>query len=319
MQVTRRVAFQVLRLVFVLWLVSILVFLALRLTPGDPALLVLGSQASGPSAAVTLAHLRMEMGLDKPWPVQYGIWLGGILSGNLGVSNLNQVPVLQLVAGAAPSTLWLILLAVIVSVPLALLLGLWAAGRRSGIVNRLVRTLTTLSIAVPAVWLGLLLIILFSVTLRILPSGGYVSPLDDPGGFVVHMILPVATLAVFLTGILTRYVYSEASDVLRQDFMRTSTAMGLPRRKRIFVYAAKNAALPLITVVGTQVSSLVGGAVLVEAVFNLGGIGQLLLSSVLGRDYQVVQGAVLLTTVVVVLVGFLANLAYRFVDPRISR
>ena len=145
------------------------------------------------------------------------------------------------------------------------------------------------------------------------------SPLVDPGGFVVSMILPVATLSVFLTGVLTRFVYTEASDVLRQDYMRTAMAMGIPKRRRLFVYATKNAVLPLITVVGIQISALVGGAVLVEAVFGLGGLGQLLLSSVLNRDYQVVQGAVLLMTVVVLLVGFLSDVLYRLVDPRIAR
>merc|ERR1712034_187557 len=133
------------------------------------------------------------------------------------------------------------------------------------------------------------------------------------------MVLPVATLSVFLTGVLTRFVYAEASDVLRQDYMRTSLAMGISPARRLFRYAAKNAVLPMITIVGVQIGALVGGAVLVEAVFGLGGLGQLLLSSVLNRDYQVVQSAVLLTTAVVLLVGYLADIAYRLVDPRITR
>jgi peptide/nickel transport system permease protein len=318
-RVWRRIGFQGIRLVFVLWLVSILVFLALRLTPGDPAVLLLGPQAGRPDAAETLAALRERMGLDQPWPIQYLIWIGDILRGDLGVSSRSQTPVVELIAGALPSTLWLIGLSVLVSVPLSILLGMWAARHRNGVVDRVIRAGTTVAIALPGVWLGLLLIILFSVQLRALPSGGYVSPLVDPGGFVVSMILPVATLSVFLTGVLTRFVYTEASDVLRQDYMRTAMAMGIPKRRRLFVYATKNAVLPLITVVGIQISALVGGAVLVEAVFGLGGLGQLLLSSVLNRDYQVVQGAVLLTTVVVLLVGFLSDVLYRLVDPRIAR
>jgi peptide/nickel transport system permease protein len=315
----KRIGFQAARLVLVLLLVSILVFLALRLTPGDPALLLLGPQAGRPDAAATLAALRESMGLDQPWPVQYWIWLSDILRGDLGESSRSGVPVLQLIAGAVPSTLWLIGLSVLVSVPLSILLGVTAAGRRNGVFGRIVRGSTTVAIALPGVWLGLLLIILFSVTLRWLPSGGYVDPFRDPGGFVSHLVLPVATLSVFLTGVLTRFVYAEAVDVLRQDYMRTSLAMGIPARKRLFVYATKNAVLPMITIVGVQIGALVGGAVLVEAVFGLGGLGQLLLSSVLNRDYQVVQSAVLLTTVVVLVTGFVADIVYRLVDPRIAR
>lgn len=319
MNTAKRIGFQVARLALVLFLVSILVFLALRLTPGDPAILLLGPQAGRDDVAETLAALRVQMGLDQPWPVQYWLWLSDLLRGDFGESVRNGVPVLTLIVNAVPSTIWLIVLSVIVSVPLAMLLGVTAASRRGGLLDRGVRAVTTVSIALPGVWFGLLLIIVFSVTLRALPSGGYVDPLSDFGGFIQHMILPVATLSVFLVGVLTRFVYAEATDVLRQDYMRTSAAMGISARKRLFVYATKNAVLPMITIVGVQIGALVGGAVLVEAVFGLGGFGQLLLSSVLNRDYQVVQGAVLLTTVVVLIVGFMADIAYRLVDPRIAR
>lgn len=315
----RRALLETGKLLVVLWLVSVLVFLALRLTPGDPAVLLLGPQAGRPDAAETLARIRTEMGLDQPWPVQYVIWLGDLLRGDFGQSARSGIDVVQLIAQAVPSTLWLIGLAVLVSVPLSIVLGMWAAYRRTGWFARFVRASTTVAIAIPAVWLGLILIIVFAVSLRILPSGGGADPLSDPVGFLRHMVLPVTTLSVFLTGVLTRFVVAEATDVFRQDYMRTALAMGIPVRRRVFVYAARNAVLPMITVVGVQIGALVGGAVLVEAVFGLGGLGQLLLNSVLNRDYLVVQGAVLLTTVVVLLVGSLADLAYRLVDPRISR
>jgi peptide/nickel transport system permease protein len=314
-----QIGLQAAKLVFVLWLVSILVFLALRLTPGDPALLLLGPQAGRADAAQVLASLRQQMGLDRPWVVQYGLWIGPILRGNFGASALNGQRVLPEIASAAPPTLWLIAGSLVVSVPLALVLGMWAAQRLGGPLDGVVRTATTLAVTIPGIWLGLLLIIVFSVQLRVLPSGGFTSPLTDFGGFIRSLVLPVATLSVYLTGVLTRFVYSEASDVMRQDYMRTAAAMGIPARRRIFRYATKNAVLPLITIIGVQASALVGGAVLVEAVFNLGGLGQLLLSSVLNRDYQVVQGAVLLITVFVLVVGFLCDIAYRLVDPRISR
>lgn len=316
-RLTTRLGLQALNLLLVLWLVSVLVFLALRLTPGDPAVLLMGPQAGRQDAADTLAQLRQELGLDRSWLAQYGIWLGQLLRGDLGTSALNGVPVVETIAGALPSTLWLLALSMMVSVPLSIALGLWAAGRRNGLVDRLVSGATTLAIAIPGVWLGLMAIIIFSVQLRLLPSGGYVSPGTSLVDFVRSMTLPVATLSMFLTGVLTRFVYTEGVEVLSQDYMRTATAMGIPRRRRQCKYAAKNAVLPMIAIVGGQLSALVGGAVLVEAVFGLGGLGQLLLSSVLNRDYQIVQGGVLLTTVVVMLVGFAADVIYRIIDPRI--
>lgn len=315
----KRTGFQAGRLVVVLWLVSVITFLTLRLTPGDPAVLLLGSQASRPDAAPLIAALRKSMGLDKSWLVQYGIWLRDILSGNFGHSNYNGVRVTTLIANAVPSTIWLILLAVLFSVPVSIFFGMRAAGHPNGVVDRLVRVITMLSISIPAVWSGLLLIILFSVKMRILPSGGYVDPFQNPIDFLRHEVLPVTTLSIYLVGVLTRFVYSEGLDVLHRDYMRTSKAMGLPERTRLYVYAQKNAILPLITIVGVQIGALVGGAVLVEAVFGLGGLGQLLLSSVFNRDYQVVQAAVLLTTAVTLFMSFLSDIAYRLVDPRIAR
>ena len=272
-----------------------------------------------PIVAETLAQLRIEMGLDQPWIVQYGIWLGAILGGDFGESARSGVAVTTLIVDALPPTLWLIALAVLISVPLSIVIGTWAAYRGRGWFANAVRASSTVAVAIPAVWLGLVLIIIFAVNLRWLPSGGYVAPTEDFLGFVQHMALPVATLTVFLTGVLTRFVFAEATDVFRQDYMRTALAMGLPTRRRVFAYAARNALLPMITIVGVQIGALIGGAVLVEAVFGLGGLGQLLLSSVLNRDYLVVQSAVLLTTVVVLLVGYVADIVYRLVDPRITR
>jgi peptide/nickel transport system permease protein len=319
MNLARRALLEAGKLLVVLWLVSVLVFLALRLTPGDPAVLLLGPQAGRPDAAETLAQLRIEMGLDQPWIVQYWIWLTSMVSGDFGESARSGVAVTDLIVGALPPTLWLIALAVVISVPLSILAGTWAAYRGRGWFTHVVRASSTVAIAIPAVWLGLVLIIVFAVNLRWLPSGGYVPPSDDLVGFVQHMVLPVATLTVFLTGILTRFVFAEATDVFRQDYMRTALAMGLSTRRRVFAYAARNAILPMITIVGVQVGALIGGAVLVEAVFGLGGLGQLLLTSVLNRDYLVVQSAVLLTTVAVLLIGYLADVIYRLVDPRITR
>ena len=315
----KRTGFEAGRLALVLWLVSVITFLTLRMTPGDPALLLLGPQASRSDAGPLIAALHKKMGLDKSWLNQYGIWIHDILTGNFGHSNYNGVAVTSLISKAVPSTIWLIFLSVFVSVPISIFFGMRAAGHAHGVMDRFVRVITMLSISLPGVWSGLLLIILFSVKLRLLPSGGYVDPFEDPLEFLRHEIMPVATLSIYLIGVLTRFVYSEGLDVLRRDYMRTSKAMGLPERTRIYLYAQKNAILPLITMVGVQIGALVGGAVLVEAVFGLGGLGQLLLSSVFNRDYQVVQAAVLLTTVITLLLSFLSDIAYRLVDPRIKK
>lgn len=302
----------------VLFLVSVIVFLALRATPGDPALLLLGPQAGREDNAQRLQGLRSDMGLDQPLPVQYGIWLGDIATADLGTSNRSGQDVMQLIVGAAPVTLWLIGLAMLVAIPLALAAGIRAARHRNGFADRGIRMLTTLSIAVPGFWLGLILIIVFASQLGWLPSGGYVEPGSDPVGFAKHMILPVGTLAVYLVGVLTRFVYTEMADVLEQTHIRTTRAMGIPERSVLYRYAARNALIPMIAVVSLELGTLIGGAVLVEQVFSLPGVGQLMLNGVLGRDYAVVQGSVLLVTLAILLINGLADLLYRRVDPRIA-
>lgn len=306
------------RVAFVLLTVSIIVFLALRLTPGDPALLLLGPQAGRADNAQRLAELRAQMGLDQPIFSQYGIWLGDVVRGDLGVSNRSGQSVFQLVLGAAPVTLWLIGLSMLVAIPVSIAAGIAAAHRRNGAVDRAIRFLTTVSIAMPSFWLGLLLVIVFAVNLGWLPSSGYVEPTQDPLGFLEHMVLPVVTLAIYLVGALTRFVYTEMADVLEQDYVRTTRAMGIRERAVLYRYAARNALIPMITAVALELGTLIGGAVLVEQVFELPGLGQLVLNGVLGRDYAVVQGTVLLITLAVLSINALADLAYRRVDPRIA-
>ena len=306
------------RAVLVLLLVSIIVFLALRLTPGDPALLLAGPQAGRSDNAQRLTELRAEMGLDKSLPQQYGVWIGQIVQGDLGESNRSGQSVLALVIGAAPITALLIGLSMLVAVPLAIVAGIIAAHHRNGPVDRLIRSLATLGIAMPGFWLGLLLVILVAVRWGWLPSSGYVALADDPIGFVQHMVLPVTTLSVYLFGALTRFMYTEVADVLQQDHIRTTRAMGIAERSVLFRYAARNALIPMIAVVALELGTLIGGAVLIEQVFSLPGLGQLLLNAVLGRDYAIVQGTVLIVTVVILLVNAGADLLYRRIDPRLA-
>lgn len=314
----RAVAVNIARLLGVLLLVSVLAFLALRLTPGDPAQLMIGPQAGSADVAQRLEQLRVDMGLDQPLPVQYGRWIGRLASGEFGESNRSGVPVLTLIGDAAPVTAWLVGLSVLVSVPLSIVLGMLAAAFHRRLPDRAIRLFLTLGLTTPAFWLGIILLNVFAVSMGWFPTSGYVSPLADPGGFLSHMALPVLALSLFLTGTLARYVYAEATEVLAQDYIRTARAMGIPERQVLLRFAARNALIPLIAVTGVQLAALVGGAVLVEQVFGLPGVGQLMLTGVLGRDYQIVQGAVMIATCAVLVITTLADVAYRVVDPRLK-
>lgn len=306
------------RTVLIAWWVSVLVFGALRLTPGNPALLLLGPQARRPGVAHQLQVLEHQMGLGRPIVVQYWRWLKPLLEGNFGKSDLSGRPVLSLISLAAPPTLWLIALSVLVAVPVAIGLGVLAARFGGGWVDRLVRFNATMALATPAFWLGLILLLLFAVDWRLLPATGYVSPGTSVSGFVSHMVMPVAALSLYLVGVLTRYVSSEVSEALATDFVRTARAMGVREARVLFVNATRNALIPMVSVIGASLGPLVGGAVIVEQVFGLGGLGELLYNSVTEEDYAVVQGIVLLLTIGIIVLQGAADLTYRRLDPRIA-
>lgn len=306
----------VLRVVMIVWVVITVVFVTLRLTPGDPAELLLGPTAGRQDNAERLAQIRAEYGLDKPIPTQYAIFLGDVLSGDLGRSNRSERPVIDMIAGAAPVTIWLILLSVGTATPAAIWLGMVAAERRGSRVDRGVRAAATLAMAIPSFWLGLVLLNGFASGLTWLPSRGYVPFLESPAGFALHMALPVVTLAVFLVGMLTRFVYTETADTLQRDYITVARAMGLGRRTILFRFAAKNSLTPLIIVLGVEIGTLIGGAVIIEEVFGLPGLGRLLLSGVGQRDYPVVQGTVLVITLAVIFINLGAEWLYRAISPQ---
>jgi peptide/nickel transport system permease protein len=307
---------RLLRVVLLLWIVSVISFLALRLTPGDPAALLLGPAAANQDNAALVASIQHRLGLDRPIVVQYGSWLNQLLHGDFGNSNQSGTSVIHLVLNAAPTTAWLIALSVAIAVPVSIVLGMFAAQHAS--LSWVLRLLSGLAMATPGFWVGLLLIIVVCVRLNLLPSAGYVSPTQSVGQFVSHLVLPVVTLSIYLIGTLTRFIYSEAQEAKSADYVRTAVAMGISTRRITWVYVLRNAVLPAITVVGVQAGTLVGGAVLVEQVFGLGGVGQLMLQGVLNRDYPVVQGAVLLATFVVILSTTAAEVLRAAVDPRTS-
>jgi len=304
------------RVVAVIWLATTMVFFALRLTPGDPAVLLLGPQAGRPDSAQRLEEIRIEYGLNDSLATQYKIFITDLLSGDLGESNRNKQPVTQLLAQAAPVTLNLILLSMGAAIPIAAYLGIVAARHRGRTRDRLIRIGATLGIAVPSFWVGLILLNFFAVDRGWLPPSGYVSPTDDLWQNIRHLAMPVATLTLFLTGTLTRFVYTETADVLEQDYISVARAMGLRRREVLFRFAAKNSLTPLVIVVGVELGALLGGAALIEEVFGLPGVGRLLLNAVLGRDYPVVQGIVVVLTVLVILLNVAAEFVYRRLSPQ---
>lgn len=301
----------------VLFLVSLLAFLALRLSPGDPALLMMGPQAGRSGNEARLEALRADMGLDEPMHVQYGIWVSDMLTGDFGESNRSGRDVLGVVMSKVPASLILMTASLALAVPVSMLLGILAASRPSSVIDRVVRSGTTLLLAIPGFWFGILLLIFFSVRLGWFPASGYAPIGEGIGPFLRHLTLPAVTLATFLVGIFTRFVYTETADVLKEDHIRTARAMGVPERQILFRYAARNSLMPLVTVIGIEMGALVGGAVLIEQVFGWPGIGQLVLQGVLDRDYQIVQGAVILVTVAVLVFNLLTDVAYRLIDPRV--
>ena len=306
----------VLRVVAILWVVVTVVFISLRLTPGDPAVLLLGPTAGRQDVAERLEQIRERYGLNKPILTQYAIYLRDVVTGNLGASNRSTRPVVQLIATAAPITISLTLLSLVVAIPIAIVLGMLAAQRQGGIFDRTTRSLATLAMAIPAFWVGLILLNTVGIRLHWLPVSDYVSVFEDPVGFLAHMAMPVFTLALYLVGALTRYVYTETADTLEQDYITVARAMGIRPREVLFRFAAKNSLTPMIIVVGVETGTLIGGAVIIEQVFGLPGVGRLMLNAVLGRDYPVVQGSVLAITVVVILLNLLAEIVYRRLSPQ---
>ena len=278
----------------------------------------MGPQAGRAGNEEKLEALREKMGLNEPIYVQYGIWISDMVQGDFGESNRSGREVLPVVLSRIPATAALVAASLAISIPISILLGIFAASRPDGFVDRLVRGGTTILLAIPGFWFGILLLVVFAVKLKWLPASGYAPPGEGLGEFFRHLALPSITLATFLIGIFTRFVYSETADVLQEDHVRTARAMGVPERQVLFKYAARNSLLPLVTVVGVEMGALIGGAVLVEQVFGWAGIGQLILQGVLDRDYQIVQGAVILVTLAVLVFNLVTDVVYRMVDPRVK-
>jgi peptide/nickel transport system permease protein len=300
-------------LVLSLLAASVLVFGVVNVLPGDVAAVILGTSAT-PQALETLRH---QLGLDQPAWIRYAVWISGMLHGDFGTSVLSHADVgalmLQKLSVSAPLALASAVIAIVVALPLGVLAG---THYRNGF-GAAISGLSLLGIAIPAFWAGLLLVTLFAILLHVLPAGGFTDWSADPLAATRSLILPALALGLVQAAVLTRYIRSAIIDVQREDFIRTARAKGLTRWQALQRHGFRVAAIPVITILGVQLTGLLVGAIVIENVFVLPGLGRWLFQSVGNRDLLVVQDVVMLLTAVVLVVNFLVDLTYRLLDPRI--
>ncbi len=291
---------------------SLLIFLTTNALPGDVAQVLLGTDAT-PEA---LAQLRAQLGLDRPLPVQYLSWLGGILVGDFGHSHLNGQPVLTLMAPRIAVTLWLVFFGMVGSVLIAVPAGMVAALKRRSWPGFTISAAAQVGMAVPVFWGGIMLVLVFAVWLHWLPANGYVPLARSPGQWAAHLVLPVVTLALVQAAVLIRYVRSAFIEVLNEDYYRTARSIGWTPMRALYRHGVRNAAISLVTILGLQLSTVLVGAIVVESVFTLPGLGSLLLTAVNQRDLLVVQGTVMFLVLAVLAISALVDFSYLLIDPR---
>jgi len=303
--------------------VVVLNFVLVHAAPGDPVETIAG--VSGGMSPELMAQLRSQYGLDKPLPVQLGVYLGKVVHGDLGYSYFFNLPVSSLILQRLVATLLLVLSSVIVAFVIGTALGVLSARKPNGVLSQFITVLSLIGFAAPVFWTGIMLVLLFALVVPILPVAG-MRAVDSTGGWGVkgvvdvlyHLVLPVATLSLVYLAQYSRLARSAMLDVLGSDFIRTARAKGLAERVVLYKHALRNALLPVVTVVGLQFGNVLSGAILVETVFNWPGLGRLAFESVLRRDYPTVLGLLLLSSIVVIVMNRLTDLCYRLIDPRIK-
>jgi peptide/nickel transport system permease protein len=313
---TRYIVRRVLQVVPVVFGISVAVFLMLRLIPGDVVDVILGTE--GAASPERMAQLRRTFGLDRPYHEQYLEWVGGMLSADFGRSIRTSRPILPDILARFPVTLQLTLMAMGLSLALAIPLGVLSAVRRYTRSDSVVRVIGLLGLSIPNFWLATMLILLVSSYWQgVLPTSGYISPGDDLVGSFRSVILPAVALGVANLAILMRMTRSSMLEVLRQEYVMTARAKGLIERVVVYRHAFRNALIPVVTVAGVQVGHLLGGAIIVEQIFALPGVGTLVLNAITQRDYPVVQAGVLFIAVSFVLVNLIVDILYAYMDPKI--
>jgi peptide/nickel transport system permease protein len=303
--------------VFVLIIVTLLVFLTMHILPGDPILIFISSGELKQTSLQEIEALRHQFGLDKPLMRQYIDWFAGVVRGDFGISIVQREPVMKEIARRLPITFQLSLIALIISTIIGIPAGVVCAVRRGKWVDTLVTILANAGITIPVFWLGIMLIYLFALKLGWLPVQGYTSPFTDFGKSVKQMIMPVFCLSIFSISSITRQTRSSMLEVMRQDYIRTAWAKGLKERLVIMKHGIKNGLIPIVTLLGMSFSFIVGGSVLIENVFNIPGMSRLVVNAVFVQDYPVVQGFVLIIAVVVLVTNLIVDISYGWLDPRI--
>jgi peptide/nickel transport system permease protein len=312
--VTRYIVRRVLLMVPVAFLVTVIAFGLLRLSPGDPVLIYAGEERD----PAVLAQIRQSLGLDQPLPVQYVAWVGHLVQGDFGRSIRTRQRVSEAIVERLPATLELGGAALLLSAAVALPIGTLSALKRNSGIDLLATGFAIGGVSLPNFFLGLVLILLFSLVLRLLPPGGYVPFLQDPGDNVRRLILPTITLATASMAESLRQTRSSMLDVLGQDYMRTARAKGLPQAAVVARHALKNALIPVVTILGIRVGEVIAFAIVTESVFSWPGVGRLLVDSIGGRDYPVVQAVVLVSAFGFMVASLVVDIVYAWLDPRIS-
>lgn len=307
------IARRLVSIVPVLAVVAVFVFLMLRLTPGDPAAVIAGDNATSEQ----IDDIRTKLGLDEPIWQQFSIWIGNVLQGNFGESFFFKKTVAELIAQRVEPTLALAICTLILAVGIAVPLGVLAAYRHGSLLDRIVMGFSVLGFSVPVYVIGYCLIYIFAIELGWLPVQGYIRIGADFWGFLERMILPSVTLAVVYIALVARITRASVLEVLNEDYIRTARAKGLSNRVVLMRHALRNAAVPILTVIGLGIALLIGGAVVTESVYGLPGLGRLTVEAVLSRDFPTIQTVILLFSVVYVLINLLIDIGYTIFDPRI--
>lgn len=308
--VARRLA----ALVPLLIIISFIVFSLSQLLPGDPAIVLAGGQKATPEG---IARARENLHLDEPFVKQYLIWVGDVVQGDLGESFFDHRTVADSISDRFPVTLSLALGALVLTVILGVPLGILAAVRQGGIVDRFITTVSSVALAMPDFWLGMILLSIFAVSLKVLPSGGYVPLTESPAGWATHLYLPWIAMGIPGGAGLARQVRGAMIDALEQDYIRTAESKGLRRRSVVFKHALKNASLAPVTVLGIGFAYMLGGSVIIERIFTLPGMGQYFFQSLFNKDLPVIQGVVLLSALIFVLLNLLVDVLYAYLNPKV--
>jgi peptide/nickel transport system permease protein len=300
-------------MIVVMFLVVTIVFVIVRVTPGDPAAVMLGPDATSQD----IADLRTQLGLDRSLGVQYVYYMGQLLRGDLGQSIFLNMPVTSALLDRAEPTFFLTLFSLLIASAIALPIGIYAAYRRGSIFDQAATALAMLAASIPSFWLGLIMMQVFAVRFDLFPVSGYGGPGSTFAERMYHLTLPAFALGIVSSALVLRFTRASMLDVLGDDYIRTARAKGLIERRVILKHALKNALIPILTVIGLTAAVLVSGAVVTETVFGLPGIGNLVVSAVLRRDYPVIQGALLVIAALYVLINFAIDMLYLLVDPRV--